>query len=312
MMISREALVRDIHATLVKAGFATSDPKNIVHSSFDIVARKESMILIIKVVLNASSVSERAVVGMATLAKAVDGSPVIIASKTGKTRIEDGVMYMRANIPMISPQTLFDLVIEGVPPMVYAASGGLYVKVDSEILREVREGGASLGDLAEVGGVQRRTIQMYEEGMSAKLEVALRLEERLGVELILPVNPLAEQRSAPGYRSAGESKGLAKEVFDDLNRIGYSVDIAPRCPFDAVTHDDDVVLFTGVDKKRADINKRAKAIANLSRILEKHSVIFVDRLGEKVNLEGSPLVGSKELKEIESKKRVIELIEERG
>ncbi len=271
------------------------------------------MILIIKVVLNASSVSERAVVGMATLAKAVDGSPIIIAVKSGKVKIEDGVMYTRANIPMISPRTLFDLVIEGVPPLVYAASGGLYVKVDSDILRKARDGGASLGDLAEVGGVQRRTIQMYEEGMSAKLEVALRLEERLGAELILPVDPLAGREFVPsGFSGAEKSKGLAKEVFEDLNRIGYSVDLAPRCPFDAVTHDDDVVLFTGVDKNRPDINKRAKAIANLSRILEKHSVIFVDKLGEKVNLEGSPLVGSKELKEIESKKRVIELIEERG
>jgi putative transcriptional regulator len=311
MMISRAVLVQEIHQTLSKGGFAASDPKNIVHASFDLVARKGSLILVIKTVLNADSITERAVAGMVTLAKAVNGSPIIVAVKSAGAKIEDGVMYTRASTPVITPQTLFDLVIDGIPPLVYAAGGGLYVKVDSEILKKARNGGVSLGELAEIGGVQRRTIQMYEDGMSAKLEVALKLEERLGAELILPVNPL----SSHSFESSGtveRPRGLAKEVFEDPGRIGYSVELAPRCPFDAVTHDDKVVLFTGVDQKKPDLNRRAKAITNLSKILEKHSVIFVDKLGEKVNLEGSPLVGSKELKEIESKKRVIELIEERG
>jgi putative transcriptional regulator len=310
-MMTRPVLVKEIREMLDKSGFATSDPKEIVHASFDLVARRDTLILVIKVVLNADSVGEKAVVGMVTLARAVNGSPMIIAPRSGKASIEDGVMYARATIPVISPQTLHDLFLEGVPPMVYAGSGGFYVKVDSDVLREARKGGVSLGELAEVGGVRRRTIQMYEDGMGAKLEVALRLEESLGMELILPVNPVVSCEF-PHIESNERPEGLAKEVYDDLGRIGFSVDLAQRCPFDALAHDKKVLMFTGVDQKKTNLKSRAKAMVNLSRILEKHSVIFVDKLGERVNLEGAPLVTSKELSRMEDKKRVIELIEERG
>ena len=42
-------------------------------------------------------------------------------------------------------------------------------------LREERS--ISLGTLAEIAGVSRRTIQMYENGMGAMIDVAIRLEE---------------------------------------------------------------------------------------------------------------------------------------
>lgn len=310
-MISRPLLIQEIRTLLDRAGFATSDPEDIVHASFDIVARRGELILVIKVVLNADSIGEKAVAGMATLAKAVNGSPIIVAPHSGKARIEDGVMYTRASTPVVSPQTLADLFLEGVPPMVYAGSGGFYVKVDADVLKKARERGISLGELAEVGGVQRRTIQMYEDGMGAKLEVALRLEESLGLELILPVDPLSGCEF-PISESSEKPRGLAKEVYGDLGRIGYSVELARRCPFDALAHDEKVLMFTGIDEKKPDLKRKAKAMTNLSRILEKHSVIFVDKLGERVNLEGAPLVGSKELSKIDDKKRVIELIEERG
>jgi putative transcriptional regulator len=311
MMITKSVLVDEVRNHLDIAGFATSDPKEIIHSSFDLVARRDGLILVIKVALNADSVTEKAVSGMLTLSKTVKGSPLIVALKSGKAGIEDGVMYTRTNIPLISPQTLHDLFIEGVPPMVYAGSGGFYVKVDSDILKEARRRGISLGELAEASGVQRRTIQMYEEGMGAKLEVALRLEERLGVELILPVDPLSSCDFTI-TASMEKPRGLAREVYGDLGRIGYSVELAKRCPYDALAHDGKVLMFTGIDQKKPDMKKRAKAMTNLSRILEKHSVIFVDRMGERVNLEGAPLIGSRELSKIDDKKRVIELIEERG
>ena len=312
-MASRHELIYFIKDVLDGAGFATSDPKDLLHAGFDIVARRDSLILIIKVSMNADSINERAVASMSTLSHLVDGSPIIVSVKTGKSRVEDGVVYTRAHIPLLSPQTLVDLVVEGVPPLVYAASGGFYTRVDADVLKRVREGGMSLGDLAEYGGVSRRSIKMYEDGMSAKLDIALRLEERLGVELILPVNPLSLDREEGLQKVVqGSAEGLAREVFDKLHSIGYLVDQTRRCPFDAVAHDKKVVLFTGIDMRKQDLHRRAKAICNLSKILEKHSVIFVDKLGERVNLEGAPLIATKELSKIEDKKHMIELVEERG
>jgi len=49
----------------------------------------------------------------------------------------------------------------------------------------------------------------------------------------------------------------------------------------------------------------------LSKILEKHSVIFVDKRGSKVNLEGTPIIGCEELNKAQDKKKIMDMIEER-
>ena len=310
-MASREILLKEVHDLLQNSGFATSNPKDLVHAGFDIVARKDSLILIIKITANASSINNDAVAGMSTLAQAVDGSSLIIALKAGSDSVENGVMYTRAGIPLISPQTFYDLVVEGVPPLVYAASGGYYVNVDSEILRKARQGGMSLGELAEMGGVSRRTIRMYEDGMSAKLEIAIKLEEKMGVELIVPADPLAPGPEKPSEVEESITEGLARDIFLRLHEIGYSVKQANRCPFDAVTRDKQTILFTGIGQKDSDLARRARVISNLSKILDKHSVIFVDKRGSRVNLGGTPIIGCEELNKAQNKKKIMEMIEER-
>lgn len=310
-MTQRMQLVSKVGQVLVKAGFSTTDPSDLLHSSFDIVARRDRAILVVKIALNANSVNDGVLRGTAALAEAVGGSALLIGTKAGQEPLEDGVMYSRMGIPLVTPGTLGDLVLEGIPPLVYAASGGFYVNVDSEILRKAREGGLSLGDLADMAGVSRRTIRMYEDGMGAKLEVALRLERGLGAELIVPVDPLACERMRKPEHADGHFEGMARDVFSKLGEIGYSVDPADRCPFDAVAHDDFVLLFTAVESKRPGLDRRARAIATLSRILEKHSVIFVDKLGERHNLEGAPLIGRAELRQVKDRKKVMDLVQER-
>lgn len=307
----RNETVTDLHGMLLRAGFAASDPKDLVHSGFDIVARRDQIILVIKAVTNANSLNEEMLAGMRTLANAVRGSAILIALKSGTEPVEDGVVYTRAGIPMISMGTLRDLIEDGIPPIVYAASGGFYVEVDSEVLRKAREGGLSLGDIAEMAGVTRRTIKMYEDGMSAKLDVALRIEKGLGKELIVPLDPLSCRGADGSSGHPEEFHGLAGEIFLRLSHIGYNVNPAARCPFDGVATDSDVVLLAGVDQKKPGLDRRAKAISVLSRVLEKHSVIFVDRLGERLNLEGTPLICTSELQKARDRKKVMDLIEER-
>ncbi len=310
-MASREILLKEVHELLQKNGFATSNPKDLIHAGFDIVARKDSLILIVKIAANASSINHHAVAGMMTLAQAVDGSSIIIALKAGSDPVEDGVMYTRAGIPLISPQTFYDLIVEGVPPLVYAASGGYYVNVNSEMLRKARQGGMSLGELAEMGGVSRRTIRMYEDGMSAKLEVAIRLEEKMGIELIIPAEPLAPMAEKPIEVEEDVAEGLSRDIFLRLHQIGYSVKQANRCPFDAVTRDKRTILFTGVGQKDSDLARRARIISNLSKILDKHSVIFMEKRGHRTNLGGAPIIDSEELNRAQDKKKIMDMIEER-
>jgi len=311
-MVSRDGAVADVHGFLLRAGFAASDPKDLAHAGFDIVARRDQVILVIKVVTNANSLSEVMLSSMRTLANAVRGSAIIIALRSGREELEDGVVYTRAGLPMVSLGTLRDLIEEGVPPMVYASSGGFYVELDAEALRKAREGGLSLGDIADMAGVTRRTVRMYEDGMGAKLDVALRLEEGVGRDLILPLDPLSFRERGQTPCRPDDFRGLTREIFFRLSAIGYTVNAADKCPFDAVAQDGSTVLLTGIERKRPGLDRRAKAIATLSKILEKHSVIFVDRLGERLNPEGAPIICSSELRRARDRRKVMDLIEERA
>ncbi|MCK4756872.1 MAG: transcriptional regulator [Thermoplasmata archaeon] len=314
--MKREELVQEAVGIFTKAGFSTSDPAYLSHSGFDMVARRGELIIVLKAVVNVDGINRNSLTGMLALTRAVDGTPLIIGAKKSSGKIEDGVVYSRFGIPLMSLDTLNDLFIEEVPPLVYSAPGGFFVRLDSEVLRRMRDGGISLGELAEIAGVSRRTIQMYEDGMGAKLSAALRLENTLGTELILPIDPLTYNMLDEAFvECQGLGIGdndLAAEIFEHLNEIGYSVEPTSRCPFDALTSDRENLLFTGVGRVDKNIMKRARAMSNISKLLDRYSVFFVEERGSKTSLGGTPLISHVELEKIGDKKKILELINDRG
>ena len=64
----------------------------------------------------------------------------------------------------------------------------------------------------------------------------------------------------------------------------------------------------GVRNER--INERARILANISQVVEKHSVFIVEQT-MKTNIEGIPLISKHELRHITSPEHLIELILER-
>lgn len=57
MAVKREELLARIRETLAKCGFFVSDPHNIRSISFDVIARRDKQLLIIKALSNIDSLS---------------------------------------------------------------------------------------------------------------------------------------------------------------------------------------------------------------------------------------------------------------
>ena len=69
----------------------------------------------------------------------------------------------RYGIYAISIATLYDYFVETDPAACLRFAGGLYVNINGDALRGLRERRSmSLGDLGQVLGVSRRTISKYE------------------------------------------------------------------------------------------------------------------------------------------------------
>src|SRR5438093_6765410 len=311
--MNRERLLDEVRLILAKTGFYLRDKANTRGLAFDVVARRDEVLLLVKVLLNVDAFSEQGAEELRMIATTLKGAPLLIGERSGAGSLEDGVIYARSGVPILSRQTFKDFFEEGVPPFIFSAPGGLYVKLDSEALRRAREEKeVSLGALADIAGVSRRAIQMYLEGMSATVDIALRLEEFLGEPLVLPMDPFQySSRVSDLLKGFEEFERFERDVFRKLSRLGYDVLPTVKCPFEAFTKDREIVLLTGVTSARERADEKASIVSNIARVIERDSVLFVERRVSRPTLEGTAVIGKDELKKIKDRAKILELIEER-
>ena len=296
---------------MVQAGYNVSQPINMRSISFDIVARKDSSLLIIKVLSNVDAFSRENAEEMKVLAEALDASPILIGERSSSGALETGIVYSRFSIPIISNETLADHIIEEVPPFIFAAPGGLYVHLDKELLRKIRDtNGISLGTLAEIAGVSRRTIQMYESGMGAMIDAALRLEEFLQAPIIEPMNPFDFPKDADriDHEISGDRR-TESPIFNILLDLGYRLTPVNRSPFEALTKNNSkMIILTGLGNDETKLKQKAATASDISRISEQHSVIFVERYRKNEYIKSTALVSREELTKIGDQAELLELV----
>jgi putative transcriptional regulator len=191
-------LLEQVRDLLSRTGFYVSRIHRIRSISFDLVARRDDTLLIIKALQNVDSLSYSDAEEMKLLADVLDGSVIVLSEKSSTAPLEDGVIYNRMGIGVMTFETLREYLENGDAPLIFSAPGGFYVRIDGEVLKKAREErGISRGDLAEVAGVSRKAIQMYEEGMSMDIDSAISLEEYLGVPLVQPLDPFSRDFERP-------------------------------------------------------------------------------------------------------------------
>ncbi len=312
--MNRLQLIEEVREVLSKSGFYISKREYQDTMPFDIIARKDDMLFVLSVSVNADSSRVRDAESLKILNEAIDASPLYIALEGGQRKLRQGVVYSRKGIPLMSPETFKDMILEGVPPYVFSAPGGLYVKMDSELLEKARkEEKIPLSKLADIAGVSRKSIQKYEKGMGADLDVALKLQEFLGKDLIMPINPFEKEGYENEYDiSLDRYSGFERVIFESLLSIGYKILPTCECPFEAVTADEERVFLSGVGTKEdKKLIKKAKIVSNLSDVTEKDPVIFLHQKSTRMSIEGIPLIEKKELTKIDDKAEVSELVTER-
>ena len=312
--MTRENLINTTRAILAKAGFDISAALTLRSVCFDVVARRDDQLLIIKILSNVDAFSRENAEEMKVLAEALCASPLLIGERSSSGPLEAGIVYSRFNIPIMSNETIADQLLEEVPPFIFAAPGGLYVKLDKDLLKAVREDrGISLGTLADVAGVSRRTIQMYETGMGAMIDAAMRLEEFLDVPIIEPVNPFEyrPEKKGDSYEISGGDKRTNSIVLNHLLDIGYSVTPVTKSPFEALSRDKSVVIMTTVDNDK-DLKQKAEIASDISRISGRHSIVIVDRPLNMDNIDFTAVVTKDEVKHIDDKEDLTDLVKTRS
>jgi len=315
--MDRQELLNEVRETLSNAGFYVSELCSMRPVGFDLVARRDNSLLIIKVLTNINAISEDVANELRTLSVLLKGCPLLIGNRKGTGILEEDVVYDRFGLQAISYKTLKNHLLEGIPLEVYAAPGGLYVNLDEEKIKSFRkEQNLSLGSFARSLRVSRRTVQMYEEGMNASIEIAFRIENLLGKDITTPIDIFKKPviKDSNKWERTLEPEGqrnFQKEIFSILENLGYKVIPLERAPFEAVSQDKKKILLTCVDRYDKKLIKKAHVVNSISKITEKQAVLITDKKGKKKNIEGTPLVIKKELKKTRGPEELLELILER-
>lgn len=312
--MTREDLINTTRAILAKGGFDISPLMTQRSVCFDIVGRKGDRVLIVKVLSNVDAFTKSNAEELKILSDMLHASPLLIGEKTSSGPLEAGIVYSRFNIQIISNETLADHILHEAPPFIFAAPGGLYVRLNNELLREMREKECiSLGTLADVAGVSRRTIQMYESGMGAMIDAALRLEEYLNVPIIEAVDPFEYKTENRGniYELSHGMKSDS-QILDQLIEMGFNVTPINRGPFDALTRNKDVVILTGMDADGEKMMQRAIIVSDISRLVGRHSVIIVEKKHGRDNVKSTAIVSKEELNKMDDKNELTDVILSRG
>lgn len=310
--MSREEMINTTRAILARAGFDVSSAISIRSICFDIVGRRDKTLLIIKVLSNVDAFSRENSEEIKIMAEALDASPLIIGETSSSGPLEKGIIYSRFKIPILSNETLAEHLLEEVPPFIFAAPGGLYVKIDSDVLKQIREErGISLGTLAETAGVSRRTIQMYESGMGAMIDAALRLEEYLNEPIVQALDPFEYKSDGSASKHeiyAGGTTGSQR--LDRLLNIGFAVTPIIKGPFEAISRDagQNTVMLTGLDSDSTKIIQKALIAAELSNLSNRPSVLIVQKKQTADNIGKTALVTDEELKKIDDKDVLTDMV----
>jgi len=334
--MSRDILVDQTIEILQHAGFMVSDRCDIRPRSFDIAARRGNVLLLCKILQNIDGLTEETANEMRSLAEILGGTPLVIGDKTRDQLLEDNVIYMRYKITAVNIQTFYDYFIEEVMPLVSASPGGLYVPIDGTVLKAARlENNLSLGSLAGIIGISRRTVSKYEEeGMHASIDTVLLLEDLLQVELAQPIDLLKPSTPPALGKNKKEPDGLLKpadsaskisasaqketseavaenEILLYISTLGFDVKETAQAPFKAVSQDKKAIILTGVSKYNPAAVKRAHLMSSISDVLQTESVFLINGSSKVKSIESTAFIEKKELVKMSGPEDLIEVIEER-
>ncbi len=307
-MMEREKLIRTVESILRSTGYKTARME-FKGSCFEIVASRLLLLLFIKVSTNIDSVTEEQAEDLKRLATFFKASPLIVGIRTKNGELEEGVVYERFGIYALSPETLYDILVENELPAIFAERGGFYVRINGRLLKNLREKhGYSINELAQILGVSRKSLLNYERGEQAvSLDVAIRLEELFDEPLAEPLDVLHSRVEA--NLDIIPDTPLEREVFERLKYLGLGVIKVKKAPFNAVSRDDEFKILTGIDEKKTRSTiKRAEMVTEVSKIVNSDGVFILQKTKTEVVGE-VPLIPKKSLEEVRDADELIELIE---
>ncbi len=304
--MTRAEMLDTTEDILNRAGFLVSQRCVTRSSCFDFAARREELLTLVKVLVDIGNTSTKETMELRRISRFLSATPILIADKTRGRHLDDDTLYMRYGVGAVTPKTFGNMVFLKMYPLVEAGPGGYYVNLDGNVIRERRqELELSVGKLAELMAVSRRTIYGYEKEISkASVSAAYKLGWILGIPVARPTNPFQACPLGRGFLAAAKRairNRLLNTVLRKLSHLDFRVTHTKRAPFDFIAQnpEEGLSIIGGVPGRREqNLDRRTEEIMSVGRVTNARMVFVTD--GRHVPNNAIPLIHREEWERIKS------------
>jgi putative transcriptional regulator len=303
-MMERSEILGVTERILEKAGFRLSQRCHSKPCCYDLAAQGEKKLLFLRIQANIGNTCLNDAAELQKISGCFSALPLIVGEKTRRKPLEDDTVYSRYDVCAITVNTLEDMLLRDVYPLVEAGPGGYYIKLDGSLIRKRRqELGLSVGKLAEMVGVSRRTLYGYENEMAkASVPAAYKLEWILGAPVVQTTDVFQGPERVcflvKARRIIAKHRFL-KEVLRKLAQFDFKVTSTGRAPFDFIARcpEKGLKIIGGVaDAGERNLDQRIREVKSLGEVIGAHAVFI--SYGERSQDERVPLICYKVLNEM--------------
>jgi putative transcriptional regulator len=298
---------------LKEAGFKVSEKCRSRPSCFDYAARKGEKLIFIKIQQDIDNFSQTDSQELKLISKCISASTVLVSEKTRERPLEDDTVYSRYNVLAITPKTFENIVLRNIYPLIQAGPGGYYVEINWQALKQRRqELGLSVGEMAEMVGISRRTLYGYERGMAkASVIAAYNLIYTLGIPVAKSINIFEKSKEQRKCFLSKAGQAIAKnkllqKIFRKFSR--YNITAVKKAPFDFVVNvpEEKMRIIGGVtNNNEKELNRRVDEILSVSKIVKAHPILITE--GRKPTTKDISCIYKEEISKIKNPEDLIKI-----
>ena len=285
----KNKIIDKLAVFLLKDGFTV---KTLTRTCFDLLARRDDKILLIKVLEDANAMSKEYTDAMNLVSSYIGAVSIIISEKAGN-KLEDNVLYTRFDLYTLNFNTFVNS-IKNKFPFVRRTQAGFTISIAGNKLKRKREEkGYSLNYLSKKVGVTSRMIDKYEKGNSEiTISKAMKIYNIFGPKVFNEINIFSgKNKIQSNYKS-----DLSKKYID----LGFEASDTNKTPFDIIAKKENELILTGVgDKTRRDFS-------SLSKLLDADNLVIF----KKKKPKDIPAVTKEEFLEFEKANELIKFLKE--
>jgi len=293
--MNQNPVAKEIIDSLTTEGYAIlplsiEDPRFWLKYCFDIAARREFHLLMIKIFSNIDKIPIDIVENLKLISYYLKGVPLIIGEKTRsendeKGKLRENVVYERRGIPALNLNT-FKTLIKNNKLFTISRKGGFFVKVDGDKIHQLRmKRGLSFQEVASQIGVSRKAAYLFERMDMIKEENLLQLEKIFEESFKFSVDIFNWEIPKEEIHPTSEETEYQAEVKENLEDLGFNTFWAKKAPFDGITSEieentqkpEGLCLITGLSPSiKRNLTEKIRIVSEISKLAHKLSMFIIE------------------------------------